>query len=77
MQVERAGGAARSRTSSCARSAARTPRAAPGARGRQDWHEWPGLASYAGVTTFLATPFDAGDGAVERTREYLATRASS
>jgi len=31
----------------------------------------------AGVTTFLGTPSDAGDGAVERTREYLATRASS
>ena len=29
----------------------------------------------AGVTTFLGTPFDAGDGAIERTREYLVARA--
>ncbi len=28
----------------------------------------------AGVTTFLGTPFDAGDGAIRRTQEYLAAR---
>jgi len=28
------------------------------------------------VTTFLGAPFDAGDGAIDRTREYLAARAN-
>ncbi len=30
----------------------------------------------AGVTTFLGTPFDAGDNAISRTQEYLAARAN-